>query len=178
VYLDSTTASAKPSQYALILPRPVRLLHNVLLSIPAGNGRPDAMHIDFFRLYTVNELPGSELESPWRNILFPDGPCESVISHAIAALGCMHRAQSKALLAISPGVTRYAEPYELYNKAVVALRRYIDRASDVGLAVASETTLIATMLLFCFEVLCGNNHFATKHLMAAFTILPKDPRRA
>jgi hypothetical protein len=131
------------------------------------------MHIDFFRLYTVNELPGSELEFPWRNILFPDGPCESVISHAIAALGCMHRAQSKALLAISPGVTRYAEPYELYNKAVVALRRYIDRVSDVGLAVASETTLIAILLLLCFEVLCGNNHSATKHLMAAFAILPK-----
>jgi len=133
------------------------------------------MHIEFFRLHTVDKLPGNELEFPWRNLLFPDGSCEPVISHAIAALGCMHRAQGKGLLALSPDGNHGTKPYELYNKAVVALRKYIDRAPEVGFAVASETTLVAIMLLFCFEVLSGNDHYASKHLMAAFTILAKNP---
>jgi hypothetical protein len=151
----------------------VLLLQDSLSGAIAGSGSTDAMHIDFFRLHTVNELPGSDLEFPWRNILFTDGPYEPVISQAIAALGCMHRAQSKALPTLSPGVDDYSKPYELYNKAVVALRRYIDRAPEVGLVVASETTLVAIMLMFCFEILCGNDHFASKHLMAAFKILAK-----
>ena len=172
MYLDSP--AVKASQYAILLPKPVRLLQDILSCAPAGSGSIDAMHIDFFRLHTVNELPGSEMEFPWRNILFTDGPHEPVISQAIAALGCMHRAQSGALPALpSPGVNDYREPYELYNIAVVALRGYINRASEVGLVVASETTLIAIVLLFCFEILCGNDHYASKHLMAAFKILAK-----
>jgi hypothetical protein len=142
--------------------------------MPAGLGQGDAMNIEFFRLHTVDQLPGSELEFPWRNILFQDGSCEPVISHAIAALGSMHRAQGNSLPALSPGADYGAEPYELYNKAVVALRRYIDRAPEVGLVLANETTLVAIMLFFCFEVLCGNDHYASKHLMAAFTILSKN----
>lgn len=142
--------------------------------MPAGLGQPDAMNIEFFRLHTVDNLPGSELEFPWRNILFPDGSCEPVISYAIAALGCLHRAQGKSLLASSPVANHGAEPYELYNKAVVGLRKYIDRAPEVGLAVASETTLVAIMLLFCFEVLSGNDQYASRHLEAAFTILAKN----
>jgi hypothetical protein len=142
--------------------------------MPAGFGQPDAMNIEFFRLHTINELPGSELEFPWHNVLFPDGSCEPVISCAIAALGCMHRAQGKSLPALSSDENHGTEPYELYSKAVVALRKYIDRAPEVGLAVASETTLVAIMLLFCFEVLSGNDHYASKHLMAAFTILAKN----
>ncbi|KAM0701155.1 hypothetical protein Q7P35_011516 [Cladosporium inversicolor] len=142
--------------------------------MPAAFGQPDAMNIEFFRLYTVDHLPGSELEFPWRNILVPDGPCEPVISYAIAALGSMHRALGKSLPGSSPDDNHGTEPYELYNKAVVALRKYIDRTPEVGLAVTSENTLIAIMLLFCFEVLSGNDHYASKHLMAAFTILSKN----
>ena len=152
----------------------MRLLQCILPSVPAGLGQPDAMNIEFFRLHTVDQLPGSELEFPWRNILFPEGSCEPVISYAIAALGSMHRAQGKSLPALSPGSDYGAEPYELYNKSVVALRKYIDRAPEVGVVVASETTLIAIMLLFYFEVLSGNDHYASKHLVAAFMILSKN----
>lgn len=173
MYAD-TPPPAKASQYALLLPKPARLLQCIVASTPAGLGQPYAMNIEFFRLHTVDQLPGSELEFPWRNILFPDGPCEPVISYAIAALGSMHRAQGNSLPGLSPGSDYGAEPYELYNKSVVALRKYIDRAPEVGVAVASETTLIAIMLLFCFEVLSGNDHYASKHLMAAFTILSKN----
>jgi len=174
VYID-TPPAAKAPQYALLLPKPVRLLQCILPSMPAGFGQPDVMNIEFFRLHTIDELPGRELEIPWRNILFPDGQSEPVISYAIAALGCMHRAQGKSLPSSSPDDNHGTEPYELYNKAVVALRKYIDRAPEVGLVVASETTLVAIMLLFCFEVLSGNDHYASKHLMAAFTILAKKP---
>jgi len=152
----------------------VRLLQDIVPNVLARSGCLDAMHIDFFRLHTVDGLPGGELEFPWREILFQNGSCEPVISQAIAALGCMHRVQSKSSLPLSPGVNHYAEPYELYNKAVVGLRRYIDRAPDVGLVVACETTLVTIMLLFCFEILCGNDHYAGKHLMAAFSILAKN----
>jgi hypothetical protein len=171
VYIDPPAASGKTSEYALILPKPFRLLRDILSGAPAELGRLDAMHIDFFRLYTIDELPGSGLDLPWRNILFPDGSCKPVLKHAIAALGCMHRVQSKASPASLPGSNDSAEPLELYNKAVGDLRRYIDRAPEVGLVEASETTLLAIVLLFCFEMLCNNHHYATNHLMAAFAVL-------
>jgi hypothetical protein len=173
VYNDPPAVSANASRYALILPRPVVTLQNILSSGTTSGGGLDAMHLDFFRLHTIKELPGSDLELPWRNVLFPVGSCEPVILDAIAALGCMHRTQSNALPGSASEVGADMEPYELYQKAVVSLRKYIDRAPEVGLAIASETTLIAIMLLFCFEVLCGNDHYATKHLIAAFSILAK-----
>jgi hypothetical protein len=173
VFVDPSAFSATSSHYALILSKPVQVLQDVLLGGTPSIGGLDAMHLDFFRHYTIKELPGSELEIPWRNVLFPVGSCEPVILHAISALGCMHRTQSNALLGSSSGAEAYAEPYELYQTAIVSLRRYIDRAPEVGLVVASETTLIVIMLLFCFEVLCSNDHYATKHLVAAFSILAK-----
>jgi hypothetical protein len=173
VFNDPPAVSANALKYALILPRPVEVLHDILSSGASSVGGLEAMHIDFFRLHTIKELPGSELDLPWRNVLFPVGSCEPVILNAIAALGCMHRTQSSASPGSASEVEAYTEPYKLYQKAVVSLRRYIDRAPEVGLAVVSETTLIAIVLLFCFEVLCGNDHYAAKHLMAAFSILAK-----
>lgn len=129
------------------------------------------MHIDFFRLYTVRELPGSDLDLPWSSIILSATSCEPVITRAVAALGCMHRAHTDRTRAISSGPEPYTDSYELYQKAVVALRRYIDRAPELSYNTALETTLIAVLLLFCFEVLCGDDDSASKHLTAAYTVL-------
>ena len=169
VYNDPPAPS---SRYALLLPKPAQLLQEALLNVPAIIGSQDAMHLDFFRHYTIKELPGSELEFPWSGVLLSAGIGEPVCL-SMAALGSMHRAQSGASPVVLSGMRSCSEPYELYEKAVVALRKYIDRTPEVGLAVASETALITIMLLFCFEVLCGSDHNAGKHLTAAFAILSK-----
>lgn len=168
-YNDPPVFSAK---HALILPKPAQLLQEVLLSVPATIERPDAMHLDFFRHYTIKELPGSELEFPWSEVLLSAGIGEPVFL-SMAALGSMHRVQSGVSSVVRFGTTLGSEPYELYQKAVVALRKYIDCAPELGLVVASETALITIMLLFCFEILCGSDHNAGKHLTAAFAILSK-----
>ena len=169
VYNDPPVAS---SRYALLLPKPAQLLQEVLLNATSTMGSPDAMHLDFFRHYTIKELPGSELEFPWSEVLLSAGIGEPVFL-SMAALGSMHRVQSGLSPDMPSGTISCSEPYELYQKAVVALRKYIDRTPEVGLAAASETALITIVLLFCFEVLCGNEQNGGKHLTAAFAILSK-----
>lgn len=159
-------------KHALILPKPAQLLQEVLLSVPANIESPDVMHLDFFRHYTINELPGSEVQFPWPEVLLSAGIGEPV-HLSMAALGSIHRIQSGVSSIAQTGTTACSEPYELYQKAVIALRKYIDRAPELGLVVASETALITIVLLFCFEVLCGSDHNAGKHLTAAFAIISK-----
>lgn len=103
---------------------------------------------------------------------------EPTINRAVTALGSLHRTLTYSSPADDLGSNVYAESFELYHKAVVGLRRYIDRSHDVGLAVARETTLTATLLLYCFEVLCGQDDSAMKHLEAAFAILPRSCNEA
>jgi len=131
------------------------------------------MHLDFFRLYTIKQLPGRDIGLPWSEIIFSTDSCEPVVVRAVAALGCIHQMQTDQSLTTPSGTQRYTDAFTLYHKAVVALQRYIDRAPELGLAVTTETTLLVVLLLFCFEVLCGNDQYATKHLVAAFSILSK-----
>lgn len=126
----------------------------------------NTMNIDFFRLYTIKQLP-------WREIIFSTVSCEPVVVRAVAALGCIHQIQTGQSSTVPPGTHNYADVFALYQRAVAALQRYIDRAPERGLAVTTETTLLVVLLLFCFEVLCGNDEYATQHLVAAFSILPK-----
>jgi len=131
------------------------------------------MQLDFFRLYTIKELPGSDIGLPWPEIIFSTDSCEPVVVRAVAALGCIHQTQTDSSSTILSGTQRYADAFTLYHKAVVALQKYIDRAPELGVAITTETTLLVVLLLFCFEVLCGNDKYATKHLVAAFSILSK-----
>jgi hypothetical protein len=133
----------------------------------------DTMHLDFFRLHTIRQLPGSDIGLPWLEIIFSTGSQEPVVVQAIAALGCMHRTQTDQSSTVLPGTQRYAGAFALYHKAVVALQKYIDRTPELGLVVTTETTLLVVLLLFCFEVLCGNDRYAWRHLVAAFSMLSK-----
>jgi hypothetical protein len=131
------------------------------------------MHLDFFRLYTVDQLPGNDIGLPWPEIIFSIESCEPAVIRAISALGCIHKAHSEQASAVLSGTQRYADAFALYHRAVVALQRYIDRAPELGLATTTETTLLVVLLFFCFEVLCGNDQYAARHLVAAFSILSK-----
>jgi len=131
------------------------------------------MHLDFFRLHTITQLPGSDIGLPWPEIIFSTDSCEPVVVRAVAALGCIHQIQTDQSLTTPSGTQRYADAFALYHKAVVVLQRYIDRAPQLGLAVTTETTLLVVLLLFCFEVVCGNDQYAAKHLAASFSILSK-----
>jgi hypothetical protein len=131
------------------------------------------MHLDFFRLYTLQQLPGSDIGLPWPEIIFSMGSQEPSVVQAIAALGCIHQTQTDQSSAITSNDQRHADAFALYHKAVVALQKYIDRTPELGLAVATETTLLVVLLLFCFEVLCGNDRYAWKHLLGAFSMLSK-----
>lgn len=131
------------------------------------------MHLDFFRLYTLEQLPGSDIGLPWSHIIFSTDFCEPVVVRAVAALGCIHQTHTDQSSTDSSGTQRYAEAFALYHKAVVALQKYIDRTPELGLAVTTETTLLVVLLLFCFEVLSGNDQYAWKHLLAAFSMLSK-----
>jgi hypothetical protein len=163
-YFDPAPQSTRPAQYALILPKPGVVLRNAWTEATGSIESLDTMHLDFFRLHTIRQLPGSDIGLPWLEIIFSTGSQEPVVVQAIAALGCMHRTQTDQSSTVLPGTQRYAGAFALYHKAVVALQKYIDRTPELGLVVTTETTLLVVLLLFCFEVLCGNDRYAWRHL--------------
>lgn len=128
------------------------------------------MNLEFFYTFTAKDLPGSDLGLPWSSIILSSAATEPTINRAVSALGSLHRALKNSPSEPETGSV-FAATFEQYHKAIVALRRYIDRTPEVGVTVARETTLVATLLLFCFEVLCGNDELALKHLEAGFGIL-------
>lgn len=130
------------------------------------------MNLEFFHTFTAKDLPGSDLGLPWSSIILSSGS-EPAVNRAVSALGCLHRALKGSSSTPTSGSDALTAPFEQYHKAIVALRKYIDRTPEVGLAVARETTLTATLLLFCFEILSGTDELAMKHLEAAFGILKK-----
>lgn len=135
------------------------------------------MNLEFFYSFTAKDLPGSDLGLPWSSIILSSAATEPTINRAVSALGSLHRALESSPSKPDIGSEVFAAPFEQYHKAIVALRRYIDRAPEVGVIVARETTLVATLLLFCFEVLCGNDESALKHLEAGFGILAMNHER-
>jgi hypothetical protein len=149
------------------------LLRNAWSEATASIKTFDTMHLDFFRLYTIKQLPGSDIGLPWLEIIFSTDSCEPVVIRAVAALSCIHRTQTDQSSRVLSGTQRYADAFTLYHRAVVALQKYIDRTPELGLAATTETTLLVVLLLFCFEVLCGNDKYAWKHLVAAFSMLSK-----
>jgi hypothetical protein len=172
-YVDLTPPSTRPAQYALILPKPGVILRNAWSEATAKIETLDTTYLDFFRLYTLEQLPGSDIGLPWTHIIFSTDSCEPVVVRAVAALGCIHQTQTDKSFTDLSGTKHYAEAFALYHKAVVALQRYINRTPELGLAVTTETTLLVVLLLFCFEVLSGNDQYAWRHLLAAFSMLSK-----
>lgn len=169
-------ANSEPDRrpnYAFLMPKPGQMVKQVALSPPTGIDAWCSMNLEFFHTYTVRDLPGSDLGLPWSTILMATG-VDPTINRAVSALGCLHRSLTGA--ASTPSTTGsdgLTAPFEQYHKAIVAVRRYINRAHEVGLDVARETTLTATLLLFCFEILSGHDELAMRHLEAGFRILAK-----
>lgn len=172
-YVDSAPPATRPTKYALILPKPSVMPGNAWSQATATTETLNTMYLDFFRLHTIKQLPGSDIGLPWPEIIFSTGSTEPAVVRAVAALGCIHQIQTDQSSVVLPGTQSYAEAFALYHKAVVALQRYIDRTPELGLAVTTETTLLVVLLLFCFEVLCGNDQYAWRHLVAAFSMLSK-----
>ncbi|KAM0721535.1 hypothetical protein Q7P37_002460 [Cladosporium fusiforme] len=165
-------ASTEPDRrqpYALLLPKPGQVIKQIASNASTGIDDWDSMNLEFFYTYTAKDLPGSDLGLPWSNIILATAS-EPTINRAVSALGCLHRSLTGSS---SPGSEGFAAPFEQYHQAIVALRKYIDRTPEVGLDVARETTLTATLLLFCFEILSGHDELAMKHLSASFGILTK-----
>lgn len=129
------------------------------------------MHLDFFRLYTMHDLPGSDLGLPWSNIILTHGASEPAVGHAVAALGCLHRTLNESESGSGVGTNLFTGPFERYQRAIVALRKCIEAAPQAGLADARDVTLVVTLLLFCFEILCGQDELAMKHLEGALSLV-------
>lgn len=175
-YDDQVTASRSADLIAL-LPKPISSLRKTLLNSSTDLDSYDARHLDFFRRHTIKDLPGSELGLPWSNIIL--SRCsEPTVSRAVAALGCIHR----ALLDGSPSQTispnSSGNPFAMYHKAINALQKLIadTHKSNITVGAARKTTLIVTLMLFCFEVLCGQNNLALKHLEGAFSLVQSDAK--
>lgn len=129
------------------------------------------MHLDFFRLHTIKDLPGSNLGLPWSEIILSAVSSIPPVGHAVVALSCMHRTLFYSHGSPQLAPQSYASAFEAYHKAIVGLRKYTDETSEACYTTARETTLMVSLLLFCFEVLCGQKELALAHLEGALNLI-------
>ena len=83
---------------------------------------------DYFRLFTVNQLPQKLW---WQHLVLDLGRTEPALAHAATALGSMHRSLT---LSSQPRVDKTQHEFAVgqYGKAMRLMRQYIERGQKHG----------------------------------------------
>lgn len=132
---------------------------------------------DFFYTQTILQLPGGSSDLSWERLVLHEAMQQSSVTHAVVALASLHRAITNDLTTCSqPGDARDSYQLELaledYSQALSGLRRLISSINGKGSCKSdTQVVLITMILLFCFEVLHGQDDQATLHLRTASQIL-------
>lgn len=132
---------------------------------------------DFFHTQTIQQLPGGSSDLSWERLVLHEAMQQSAVTHAVVALASLHRAITNDLTACSqPGGARDRYQLELalanYSQALSGLRRFIDSINaERSCKSDTQVVLITMILLFCFEVIHGQDDQATLHLQTASQIL-------
>ncbi|KAF2158594.1 hypothetical protein M409DRAFT_30924 [Zasmidium cellare ATCC 36951] len=125
---------------------------------------------DYFRLFTVNQLPQKLW---WQHVVLDLGRSEPALAHAATALGSMHRSLT---LSSQPCIDKSQHEFATgqYSKAMRLMRQYIERGqkSDNQLRENEVVIVLLTSLLFfCLEAYMGRDEQSTMHLRTGLKIL-------
>lgn len=130
---------------------------------------------DFFRTETIQQLPGGSSDLSWERLVLHEATQQPVVAHAVVAVSSLHRAITSDLTIESCDARdRYQLELALANcsQALSGLRKLISSIDgEGGCKSGTQVVLITIILLFCFEVIHGQDDQATLHLRTASEIL-------
>ncbi|KAK4508794.1 hypothetical protein PRZ48_002533 [Zasmidium cellare] len=149
---------------------------------------------DYFRMQTVHELPGNAWLLSWERLSITAGLTEPAILHAIIALGSLHQAYgifSPSHYIKGSSVDHNLHDFAIkqcnkasmlssysivdYNKAdsrpVMLASSHIGNLSSTSSDAEVQVVMLMSLLMFCFEVWCGQDLRASLHLRTGLRIL-------
>jgi hypothetical protein len=146
---------------------PIRAMTNIHMRLSAV----ECQAFDFFRLETIEQLPGGSSDLLWERLALCMSANEPAVAHAVVALASLNRSFPHGGSSDIDS-THYQLALQYCNKAMSGMRGII--------AVPSSTTrpdpdveilLILTLLLFSFEVLHGHWDRAALHLRSGLRVV-------
>lgn len=159
-----------PDELCLLTPRSLSTSPGPLSSL-------EGYALDYFRLQGLQELPGSSWLLSWDKLILPFCRIESTLLHAATAVGSLQRALEDQRSDVSPQDNKSVHhdiALQEYSKTISSLRTDIESSSGAACQSKSiETILTSCLLLFCFEVLQGEDVAAAVHLRNGLRILAK-----
>ncbi|KAF2159553.1 hypothetical protein M409DRAFT_70985 [Zasmidium cellare ATCC 36951] len=151
-----------------------------VLQSPGGSlqrmGTTERNAFDYFRMQTVHQLPGNAWLLSWERLSITASLTEPAILHAIIALGSLH--QAYGIFSPSHYIKGSSVDHSLHdfainqcNKAMVLASSHIGNLSSTSSDAEVQVVMLMSLLMFCFEVWCGQDLRASFHLRTGLRIL-------
>lgn len=128
--------------------------------------RPEqTQNFDYFRSVCTKDFSGYFQVSLWEKLVLKTAYEEPCISHAIVALGSLHRSQMyPSDIQQSASTTEYSMRY--YHKAIVTLNQRLENCS-----MSWELAILSSLVFLTLELLVGQDVVALMHLKSGFKML-------
>lgn len=131
----------------------------------------ESQAFDFFRLQTINQLPGGSSDLLWERLALHVATWEPAVSHAVVALASLHRALAYGTSSAVDS-RQYQLALQYCNKAMSSMRSIIGVSSSTAYKDCNvEILLMLTLLLFSFEVLHGHWDRAALHMRTGLRVV-------
>lgn len=143
-------------------------------SLGVGLDARERSALGFFINRTARDLGYSFPSNEWISCSLQLGHEEPALRYAMTALGSMHQARraythTSMVPVIDPEHLRYA--LDGYGKAMLHLRRRIERCPVSNRSQATNMILLSCLLFFCFEQLQGEQATACLHMQKGQRII-------
>lgn len=146
---------------------PLRAMTNIHMRLSSV----ECQAFDFFRLETIEQLPGGSSDLLWERLALSMSASEPAVAHAVVALASLHRSFARGGLGNADS-TQYQLALQYCNKAMSSIRGIIAVPSTTSHPDGDvEILLILTLLLFSFEVLHGHWDRAALHLRSGLRVV-------
>lgn len=120
---------------------------------------------DYFQNVCAKDFAGYFQSSLWETLVLKTAHEEPCISHAVVALGSLHRAQMyPAGIRNNVSAPEYSVRY--YRKAIVTLNQRLENCS-----MSWELAILSSLIFLALELLLGHDVVAFMHLKSGFRML-------
>ena len=146
---------------------PLRAMANIHMRLSSV----ECQAFDFFRLETINQLPGGSSDLLWERLALCMSASEPAVANAVVALASLHRSITYGDFSATEPI-QYELALQYCNKAMSSMRGIIAVPSTIAYRNCEvEILLILTLLLFSFEVLHGHWDRAALHLRFGLRVI-------
>ncbi|KAE8451404.1 hypothetical protein EG329_004033 [Mollisiaceae sp. DMI_Dod_QoI] len=134
--------------------------------MPLQGAPEEEQYFQYFREKTAYQLSGGFDDGVWNMIVLQAGRSQPTIQYLISSLAALGKAKAISMLADTTEnpLPHLEHAYQRYGQAVRDIRSI---ASTSGLE-AVQTLLVASLLIYVFEILQGDTLAAISHLQNTF----------